>query len=62
MPHLFNNALTNSSNNYSYSMHKFKLIAKATLNQNDLSDNVETRCLQLINDSGRTKILILNRI
>lgn len=50
MPNLFNNALTNSTNTYSYSMHKFKLIAKALLTQADLSDQIETKCLQLVND------------
>ena len=44
--------LSNSSNNYSYSMHKFKLIAKATLTHNDLSDQVESKPLQILNDSS----------
>jgi len=44
--------LSNSSNNYSYSMHKFKLIAKATLTHNDLCDQVESKPLQILNDSN----------
>ncbi|CAF0791577.1 unnamed protein product [Brachionus calyciflorus] len=52
MPNLFNNALTNSTNTYSYSMNKFKLIAKAVLNKNDVSEDTETRPLQIINDSN----------
>lgn len=52
MPNLFNNALTNSTNAYSYSMHRFRLIAKAILTQDDVSESANTKSLQLMNDSG----------
>lgn len=52
MPNLFNNALTNSTNTYSYSMNKFKLIARAILGKNDVSEETETRPLQIISDLG----------
>lgn len=42
----------NSSNNYSYSMHKFKLIARANLTAKDISEDVETKPLQIINESS----------
>ena len=63
MPSLFNNALTNSTNNHSsYSMNKFKLIAKATLNQKDLSDDIQTRSLSLFNGRTFISIFIFNFI
>jgi hypothetical protein len=40
-------------NNYSYSMHKFKLIAKSYLTHKDLSDQMETRCLEIVNEPNR---------
>ena len=43
------------NNNYSYSMHKFKLIAKGYLSQKDLSDQLETRCLDIINEPTKLK-------
>lgn len=46
------NSLQNANNSYSQSMHKFKLIARATLTQDDLSENIETKNLKLNNDSG----------
>ena len=42
-------------NNYSYSMHKFKLIAKSYLTHKDISDQMETRSLEIINESNRIK-------
>jgi hypothetical protein len=53
IPHLFNNALTHSTNNYSCSINKFKLIARAVLTQNDICDKVQTKNLTLINDSSK---------
>ena len=53
MSHLFNNALTHSTNNYSCSINKFKLIARASLTQNDISEHVETKNLTLISDSSK---------
>jgi DNA anti-recombination protein RmuC len=47
------NSLQNANNSYSQSMHKFKLIAKATLTQEDLSESVETKNLKIVNDSGK---------
>jgi hypothetical protein len=41
--------LSQASNN-SYSLHKFRLIAKSVLTKRDLSDQVETRDLTLLND------------
>jgi hypothetical protein len=52
IPHLFNNALTHSTNNYSCSINKFKLIARAVLTQNEICDQVQTKNLTLINDSS----------
>lgn len=43
---------TSNSNNYSYSMHKFKLIGRAKLNGSDISEDIETKPLQLINESN----------
>jgi len=42
----------NGSNNYSYSMHKFKLIARAKLTASDISEDIETKPLQVINESS----------
>lgn len=44
-----------SGNNYSYSMHKFKMIAKGCLTQKDLSDHLETRSLDIINEPTKIK-------
>lgn len=44
---------SNGSNSYSYSMHKFKLIARAKLTASDITEDVETKQLQLINDSSK---------
>jgi hypothetical protein len=44
--------LANSTNNYPQSIHKFKLIARASLNQEDLCDQISTKCLKLVNDSS----------
>lgn len=48
MPNLFNTALTNSA--YSYSMHRFCLVAKACLTQDDvdLDNQASTKSLQLL--------------
>lgn len=59
MPYLFNNALTNSTNTYSYSMNKFKLIAKAVLGKSDINEETETRPLQIISDSGILKFKLM---
>ena len=44
--------LANSSNNYPQSIHKFKLVARATLNQDDLDEQIKTKSLKLANDSS----------
>jgi len=43
---------SNNSNNYSYSMHKFKLIARAKLTAIDISEDIETKPLQIINETS----------
>ncbi len=43
---------SNNSNNYSYSMHKFKLIARAKLTATDISEDIETKPLQIINETS----------
>ena len=45
--------LANSTSNYPQSIHKFKLIARASLNQEDICEQVSTKCLKLVNDSGK---------
>lgn len=51
----FNTLPTQSSgNSYSYSMHKFKLIARANLTASDITEDVETKHLQLINESSKS--------
>lgn len=42
---------TNPSN-YSYSMHKFKLIARAKLSTTDISEEVQTKNLQIIHETN----------
>jgi hypothetical protein len=49
--------LSNSSNNYSYSMHKFKLVARATLTAKDISEQIETKYLQVIHESSKINSL-----
>jgi hypothetical protein len=46
------------SNSYSYSMHKFKLIARAKLTAGDISEEIETKHLQLINETSKCFRLI----
>lgn len=41
------------NNSYSYSMHKFKLIAQSQLNHKDISEQLETRNLDIINESNK---------
>ena len=43
------------NNNYSYSMHKFKLVATSQLTQNDINEQYETRNLDLINEPIKSK-------
>ena len=43
--------LSNSTSNYPQSIHKFKLVARATLNQDDLNEQTTTKSLKLVNDS-----------
>ena len=52
-------SLANSTSNYPQSIHKFKLIARATLNQEDLNENVTTKSLKLVNDSSKSCIHFL---
>ena len=40
--------------NYSYSMHKFKLIARAKLSTTDISEEVQTKNLQIIHETSMT--------
>ena len=41
-------------------MHKFKLIARAKLNTADISENVETKPLQIINESSKIFIRFIS--
>ena len=45
--------LANSTSNYPQSIHKFKLVARASLNQEDLCEQVSTKSLKLVNDSSK---------
>jgi hypothetical protein len=44
-------SLFNSTSSYPQSIHKFKLVARASLNQDDLDEQIKTKCLKLVNDS-----------
>ena len=39
--------------NHSYSLYKFKLVAKSTLRFGDISDQIETKDLKLVNESSK---------
>jgi len=43
------------NNNYSYSMHKFKLVATSQLTQKDINEQYETRNLDIINEPNISK-------
>lgn len=43
------------NNNYSYSMHKFKLVATSQLTQKDINEQYETRNLDIINEPNKSK-------
>ncbi len=46
------NGINQQQDPYSYSSHRFKLCAKTMLKPSDISENIETRNLQLISDSA----------
>jgi hypothetical protein len=45
--------INQNDSSYAYSSHRFKLCAKATLTQQDLSENIEARNMILINDTSK---------